>query len=184
MMAWSCSLWSLLQAVLLLIFKSFQDAFQKSSSHNQNSWNSSSQSRFEKTEQLGKKPALIDGSSGDAISYAELGIKESGYIRSFQERIQALVRYWVYSVLTVQNMGSFFMEDFGRRNQHHGQSVIYGWRTRNNSMTARLVFSSATPTVWKLYPKSQRINFFGGDFCYWWWKDGTNSYEVLFRRWK
>ena len=28
-----------------------------------------------KTEQLGSKPALIDGSSGDAISYAELGIK-------------------------------------------------------------------------------------------------------------
>ena len=28
-----------------------------------------------KTGQLGSKPALFDGSSGDAISYAELGIK-------------------------------------------------------------------------------------------------------------
>ena len=28
-----------------------------------------------KTEQLGSKPALIDGSSGNAISYSELGIK-------------------------------------------------------------------------------------------------------------
>ena len=28
-----------------------------------------------KTDQLGSKPALIDGSSGNTISYAELGIK-------------------------------------------------------------------------------------------------------------
>ena len=63
-----------------------------------------------KTEQLGSKPALVDGSSGDAISYAELGIKAKRLASGLPREDSSRVRYSAYSALTVQNMGSFFME--------------------------------------------------------------------------
>ena len=134
-----------------------------------------------KTEQLGSKPALIDGSSGDAISYAELGIKAKQLASGLSKR--------GFKPGEVLGIFSPNCPEYGII--FHGVILAGGTNTTVNPLytaeelskqlndcQARFLIchSSCLETALKAKESTSLEEIFViGDE-----KDGTNSYEVLF----